>query len=85
MQTLGTSEQSVSAVIRNYLATMHPIDIHTLCQSFDTGRVKSELIQKYKTMYALGSVKIKGLEVKLKGRYDRNPVFIEIIGMIDDY
>jgi hypothetical protein len=47
--------------------------------------VKSELIQKYKAMYSLGSVNIKGLEVKLEGRYDRNPAFVEIIKMIDDY
>jgi len=46
--------------------------------------VKSKLIQKYKAMYALGSINIKGLEVKLEGRYDRNPAFIEIMGMIND-
>jgi hypothetical protein len=63
---------------------MYPKDIHTLCQNFGIGRVKSELIQKYKAMYALGSINIKGLEVKLEGRYDRNPAFIEIMGMIDD-
>jgi hypothetical protein len=83
-QTSGTSEQAVSSVIRNYLATMNPKDIYTLCQNFGIGRVKSELIQKYKTMYALGSVNIKGLEIKLEGRYDRNPAFIEIMEMIDD-
>ena len=83
-QTSGTSKQSVSSVIRNYLATMNPTDIFTLCQNFGRGRVKSELIQKYKALYALGSVNIKGLEVPLKGRYDRNPAFLELIKMIDD-
>jgi hypothetical protein len=83
-QTSCISEQSVASVIRNYLATMNPKDIHTLCKNFGIGRVKSELIQKYKTMYAQGSINIKGLEVKLVGRYDRNPAFVEIMGMIDD-
>jgi len=83
-QTSGTSRQSVSSVIRNYLATMHPKDIQTLCQNFGIGRVKSALIQKYKAMYAQGSVNIKGLEVPLTGRYDRNPAFCEIMKMIDD-
>jgi len=84
-QTSGMSEQSVTSVIRNYLATMNSTDIHTLCKNFGIGRVKSELVQKYKTMYAQGSINIKGLEVKLEGRYDRNPAFVEIIKMIDDY
>jgi len=83
-QTSGVSEQSVSSVIRNYLATMNPIDIRTLCQNFGRGRVKSELIQKYKALYAQGSVNIKGLDVPLKGRYDRNPAFLELMKMIDD-
>ncbi|SFV69060.1 hypothetical protein MNB_SV-3-289 [hydrothermal vent metagenome] len=83
-QTSGRSKQSVSSVIRNYLATMNPKDVHTLCQNFGKGRVKSELIQKYKAMYAQGSVNIKGLEVTLKGRYDRNPAFLELMRMIDD-
>jgi len=83
-QTSGTSKQSVSSVIRNYLATMNTTDVLTLCQNFGTGRVKSELIQKYKAMYKQGSVNIKGLEVALMGRYDRNPAFIELVRMIDD-
>jgi hypothetical protein len=81
-QTSGMSEQSVSSVIRNYLSTMNPADIHTLCQNFGIGRVKSELIQKYKAMYLQGFINVKGLEIKLTGRYDRNPAFIEIMGMI---
>lgn len=83
-QTSGVSEQSVSSVIRNYLATMNRVDICTLCQNFGRGRVKSELIQKYKALYAQGSVNIKGLDVPLKGRYDRNPAFLELMKMIDD-
>ena len=83
-QTSGISKQSVSSVIRNYLAMMNPTDIHTLCRNFGTGRVKSELIQKYKAMYAQGSVNIKGLDVALKGRYDRNPAFMELVRMIND-
>lgn len=83
-QTSDVSEQSVSSIIQNYLATMNPVDIGTLCGNFGTGRVKSELIQKYKAMYKQGSINIKGLEVPLNGRYDRNPAFLELVRMIDD-
>jgi len=83
-QTSKPSTQSVSAVIRNYLATMEPKDIRTLCLNFGQNRVKRELILKYKEMYAQGFINVKGLEIALEGRYDRNPAFIEILGMIND-
>jgi len=83
-QTSKPSIQSVSSVIRNYLATMNPDDIRTLCRNFGRNRVKRELIQKYKEMYAKGVLNIKGMELALEGRYDRNPAFIEILGMIND-
>ena len=83
-QTSKPSTQSVSAVIRNYLATMEPQDIRTLCLNFGRNRVKRELILKYKEMYAQGFVNVKGLEIALEGRYDRNPAFLEILGMIND-
>jgi len=78
------STQSVSAVIRNYLATMQSQDIRILCLNFGRNRVKRELILKYKEMYAQGFINVKGLEIALEGRYDRNPAFIEILGMIND-
>ena len=83
-QTSKPSIQSVSAIIRNYLATMQPQDIQTLCLNFGRNRVKRELILKYKEMYAQGFLNVKGLEISLEGRYDRNPAFIEILGMIND-
>jgi hypothetical protein len=83
-QTSKTSIQSVSAVIRNYLATMNPQDIQTLCLNFGRNRVKRELILKYKEMYAQGFLNVKGMEIALEGRFDRNPAFIEILGMIND-
>ena len=83
-QTSKTSMQNISAVIRNYLGTMNQQDIQTLCKNFGRNRVKRELILKYKEMYSQGFVNVKGLEIALEGRYDRNPAFREILGMIDD-
>jgi len=83
-QTSKPSIQSVSSVIRNYLATMNPSDIQTLCNNFGRNRVKRELIQKYKEMYDQGFLNVKGMEIVLEGRYDRNPAFKEILGMIND-
>jgi len=83
-QTSKASTQSVSSVIRNYLATMNPKDIQTLCNNFGRNRVKRELIQKYKEMYAQGFLNVKGMEIILEGRYDRNQAFREILGMIND-
>jgi hypothetical protein len=84
-QTSKMSMQKASAVIRNYLGTMDQQDIHTLCKNFGRNRVKKELIEKYKEMYAQGFVNVKGLKIVLEGRYDRNPAFREILGMINDY
>ncbi len=83
-QTSKPSIQKVSSIIRNYLATMNPKDIQTLCSQFGRNRVKRELIQKYKEMYAQGFINVKGLEIALEGRYDRNPAFRELLGMIND-
>jgi len=83
-QTSKPSTQSISAVIRNYLATINPQDIQTLCLNFGRNRVKRELILKYKEMYAQGFLNVKGMEITLEGRYDRNPAFIEILGLIND-
>lgn len=83
-QNSKTGEQKVSAIIRNYLSTMNPDDIHTLCKNYGRNRIKSELVQKYKEIYANGSINVKGLEIKLSGRYDRNPAFAELMDMIDD-
>jgi len=83
-QTSKPSTQKVSAIIWNYLATMEPKDIQTLCRKFGQNRVRAELIQKYKTLYNQGYTSVKGLDIPLNGRYDRNPAFKELMGMISD-
>ena len=83
-QTAKPSTQKASAVIRNYLATMHAEDIKKLCQIFGRNRVKRELILKYKVLYKQGFIDVKGMKVPLHGRYDRNPIFKELVGVIDD-
>ena len=83
-QTSKPSTQKASSIIRNYLATMEPKDIQILCRKFGTNRVKSELIQKYKALYKQGYINVKGLEIPLNGRYDRNPAFRELMGIVSD-
>jgi len=76
--------QKISSVIRNYLTAMDQKDICLLCQKFGKNRVKGELIATYKTFYKQGFIDVKGYRVPLEGRYDRNPVFKEILKMIHD-
>ena len=76
--------QKVSTVIRNYLRAMNPDDIRLLCRKFGKNRVKAELVSYYKDLYKQGFIDIKGYRVPLEGRYDRNPVFREILQMIHD-
>ena len=63
---------------------MNSKDIQTLCSNFGRNRGKRELIQKYKEMYAQGFLNVKGMELILEGRYDSNPAFVEILGMINE-
>ncbi|MCF6201071.1 MAG: hypothetical protein L3J42_02905 [Hydrogenimonas sp.] len=76
--------QKVSSVIRNYLMGMDQNDICLLCRKFGKNRVKAELIATYKAFYKQGFIDVKGHKVPLEGRYDRNPVFKEILKMIHD-
>ena len=76
--------QKVSSIIRNYLTGMDQNDICLLCRKFGKNRVKAELIATYRTLYKQGFVDVKGHRVPLEGRYDRNPVFKEILKMIHD-
>lgn len=76
--------QKIPRVIRSYLAGMNPNDICLLCRKFGRNRVKAELIATYKSLYKQGFVDVKGFKVPLKGRYDRNPVFKDILKMIRD-
>ncbi len=76
--------QKVSSIIRNYLMTMEPKDICTLCRKFGKNRVKAEHIATYKALYKQGFIDVKGRKIPLEGRYDRNPVFKSILKMIHD-
>jgi hypothetical protein len=76
--------QKISSVIRNYLTAMDQKDICLLCRKFGKNRGKAELIATYKTFYKQGFIDVKGYRVPLEGRYDRNPVFKEILKMIHD-
>ena len=83
-QSAKPTIQKVSSVIRNYLTAMDPKDICVLCRKFGKNRVKAELISTYKAFYKQGFIDVKGYRVPLKGRYDRNPLFKEILKMIND-
>ena len=83
-QSGKSTMQKVSSIIRNYLTGMNQNDIRLLCQKFGKNRVKAELIATYKTLYRQGFIDVKGHRVPLEGRYDRNPVFKEILKMIHD-
>ena len=76
--------QKVSSIIRNYLTAMDQNDICLLCRKFGKNRVKAELIATYRALYKQGFIDVKGHKVPLEGRYDRNPVFKEILKMIHD-
>ena len=83
-QSSQPSTQKVSSVIRNYLMAMEQKDICLLCRKFGKNRVKAELIAVYKAFYKQGFIDVKGYRVPLEGRYDRNPLFKEILKMIHD-
>ena len=76
--------QHARAIIRNYLNAMNPDDICLLCKKFGKNRVKAELIKMYKAYYKQGFIDVKGYKILLDGRYDRNPIYKEILKMIHD-
>ena len=78
-------KQKVIAIIKNYLATMNRTDIYTLCDKFGVNRVKAVNVSYYKEIYHRGYLDIKGMKIPLTGRYDRNPSYKEIIGILNDY
>ena len=83
-QSRKPTVQKVASIIRNYLMGMNPNDICLLCRKFGKNRVKAELIKTYRVYYKQGYIDVKGHKVPLKGRYDRNPIFKEIVKMIRD-
>jgi len=83
-QSSKPTKQKISSIIRNYLMAMDQNDIGILCRKFGKNRVKAELIATYKTLYKQGFIDVKGYRVTLEGRYDRDPVFKEILKIIHD-
>ncbi|MDQ7060835.1 MAG: hypothetical protein Q9M43_06725 [Sulfurimonas sp.] len=71
-QSSKPSYQKITTIIRRTLSGMDEDDIGELCLMFGLQRVKMELILMYKEMYKEGSINLNGLELELRGRYDRN-------------
>ncbi len=83
-QTRKKSKQKVYAIISNYLSTMNRDDIKTLCKEYGKNLVKSVLTDKYKKMYSKGYITTNGIDIPLKGRYNQNEVYKQLLGMIND-
>lgn len=84
-QTNQKSQQKVYAIISNYLSTMNADDIKKLCNQFGKNMVKAVLNDKYKKMYAIGYISTSGMDIPLSGKYNENPMFKEILGVINDF
>jgi len=83
-QSSKPSYQKITTIIRRTLRAMDKEDIYELCIMFGLQRVKMELILMYKQMYRDGFISINGLELELKGRYDRDTSYKILVRMIDD-
>ena len=84
-QTPFPAKQTVTSIIRNYLGTMNKQDIHTLCKKFGKDRVLQELNNKYKELFEVGFVNIKGLEIPLRGDYKEYGTFKEILEIVNEF
>ena len=84
-QTPFPAKQKVTLIIRNYLGTMNKQDIHTLCKKFGKDRVLQELNNKYKELFEVGFVNIKGLEIPLRGDYKEYGTFKEILEIVNEF
>ena len=47
--------------------------------------VKAVLNDKYKKLYAQGYISTSGMDIPLIGKYNENPMFKEILGVINDF
>lgn len=79
------SQQKVYAIISNYLSTMNVDDIKKLCNQFGKNMVKAVLNDKYKKLYAQGYISTSGIDIPLLGKYNENPMFKQILGVINDF
>ena len=84
-QTNQKSQQKVYAIISNYLSTMNADDIKKLCNQFGKNMVKAVLNDKYKKLYAQGYISTSGMDIPLIGKYNENPIFKQILGVINDF
>lgn len=84
-QTNQKSHQRVYAIISNYLSTLNVEDIKKLCNQFGKNMVKAVLNDKYKKMYAIGYISTSGMDIPLSGKYNENPTFKQILGVINDF
>ena len=84
-QTSNTSKQKVYAIISNYLSTLNVNDIQELCKRFGKNMVKSVLNDKYKTLYKQGFISTNGMDIPLSGKYNQNPIYKQLSGIINDF
>ena len=84
-QTPFPGKQTVTSIIRNYLATMNKQDIHTLCRKFGKDRVLKELNDKYKELFEVGFIDIKGMKIPLNGDYKDYGTYKEILEILKEY
>ncbi len=84
-QTNETSQQKVYSIISNYLSSMNESDIRNLCAEFGRNLVKSVLNDKYKNMYAKGYISTNSMNIPLIGSYNKNEMYKQIVGVINDY
>lgn len=84
-QTNQRSYQKVYSIISNYLSTLNHNDIKTLCDKFGKNMVKAVLDDKYKSLYKKGFISTNGMDIQLEGKYNQNPIYKEVLGMINDF
>jgi len=83
-QTNETSKQKVYSIISNYLSGMDENDIKNLCCEYGKNLVKSVLNDKYKKMYVKGYISTSGMDIPLNGSYNKNEMYKQLLGMIND-
>jgi hypothetical protein len=78
------SSQKVYSIISNYLSSMNYDDVKTLCLKYGKTMVRSVLNDKYKKMYAKGYISTNGMDIPLAGAYNKNELYKQLIGIIND-
>ena len=84
-QTNQKSHQKVYSIISKYLGTLNSEDINTLCRKFGKNMVRAVLEDKYKKLYKKGYISTSGIDILLGGNYKENPIYKEILGLINDF